>query len=206
MALRRLSTSSIQTNGKSSKLWDQTTFQSGMFALATVDFVTGVSSVTFAGIPQDYTHLQIRYALAGSVPGSGESYSNLRFNSDSTAGNYCTHKLSGDGATATSAASTSQAQINIPHRVHNTSDFIRSVGIVDILDYTSTTKVKTVKILAGFDTNNVSSGVVSLTSGAYCPGLNTTPAPAAITSLSISMTTYGYASNGIVALYGIKSA
>jgi hypothetical protein len=177
-----------------------------MFALATVDFVTGVSTVTFADIPQDYTHLQLRYGLALSVPGNGDSNINLTFNSDSTSGNYRNHRLLGDGASATATASAGESRITLPVRATSSTDYINSVGIIDILDYKSTTKVKTVKVLFGFDTNNTKGGVVSLNSAIYSPGLNTTPAPTAITTISFVVSTYGFANNGIIALYGIKSA
>ena len=204
MALRRLSTSSIQTNGKSSKLWDQTTFQSGMFALATVSLGTSTSTITFADIPQDYTHLQIRYGLAHSAPGTGPSSFTLRFNSDSTAGNYSWHKMSGDGATAIAGASTSATGIGIAGRYAISTGDIQAAGTVDILDYKSTTKVKTIRNLGGFDTNGA--GTVTFSSGIYSPVLSTTPAPTAITSITITLGMYSYYANGIVALYGIKSA
>ena len=61
MAIRRLSSSSLTTGSKSSKLWDQETtlgtFES--IAVATVDS-GGASSVTFSNIPATYTHLQVR--------------------------------------------------------------------------------------------------------------------------------------------------
>jgi hypothetical protein len=175
-----------------------------MFALATVSLGTATGTITFADIPQDYTHLQIRYGLAHSAPGTGATTLILRFNSDSTSGNYKNHELKGDGASATANAGSSATGIQMPGRYAISQDFIQAAGIVDILDYTSTTKVKTIRNLGGFDTNGA--GTVTFSSGIYSPGLSTTPAPTAITSITITLATYTYYANGIVALYGIKSA
>jgi hypothetical protein len=111
--------------------------------------------------------------------------------------------MSGDGATATAGANASATGIGIAGRYAISQDFIQAAGIVDILDYTSTTKVKTIRNLGGFDTNGA--GTVTFSSGIYSPGLSTTPAPTAITSITITLPMYSYYANGIVSLYGIKA-
>jgi len=174
-----------------------------MFALATVNLTSTQTSITFSGIPADYTHLQIRYGLAQGAPGTGATNFPLRFNSDSTSGNYKNHELKGNGASATANAGSLTTSIEIPGRYAISQDFIQAAGIVDILDYTSTTKIKTIRNLGGFDTNGA--GTVTFSSGLYSPGLSTTPAPTAITSITITLPMYFYYANGIVALYGIKS-
>lgn len=192
MALRRLSTSSIQTNGKSSKLWDQTTFQSGMFALATVSLTSTASSIEFTGIPANYTHLQLRVVTQASV--SGDVDWSLRFNGD-TGANYTKHQLFGNGSAAFATGSASQNQI--PGGFTNLTAW--SSSIVDILDYTSTSKNKTVKTLSGSDVNG--SGYVGIRSGVWFAS------PVAITSIQIIPTSggSGFATYSSFALYGIKA-
>jgi hypothetical protein len=174
-----------------------------MFALASVRFSTSAQTITFTDIPQNYTHLQIRYGLAQSAPGTGPTTFPIRFNSDSTTGNYKNHQLLGDGASASANAGFTTTSNIMQGRYALNQDFIQAAGIVDILDYTSTTKVKTIRSFGGFDTNGA--GTVALSSGIYSPGLSTTPAPTAITSITTFITTYSFYGNGIISLYGIKA-
>ena len=154
----------------------------------------GAASVTFSSIPSTYKHLQIRYLWNGSG-GSGDNNIALRCNGD-TAGNYTLHQLNGDGASAAAAGATGIGFARVGYYADITS--YASVGIVDILDYTSTNKQKTIKSLNGYDSN--CSGKIYLNSSAWLPGTI-----AAITSLTIlsgnSITIPQYSS---FALYGIN--
>lgn len=146
------------------------------------------STFDFTSISSTYKHLQIRYSVSGSVNGTGIR---IRFNSD-TASNYYCHYLYGDGATA-GAGSQGITSSGIIGGVTTTSN-VTYVGVVDILDYTSTNKNKTVRTLYGFDANG--SGEVYLMSVLW------SATPAAITSITI------YPSSGTItgkfALYGVK--
>jgi hypothetical protein len=197
VALRRLSTSSIQTNGKSSKLWDQTTFQSGMFALATVTLTSAASQVIFSGIPNNYTHLQIR-AIARSASTGGSMRMDL--NSDSTGTNYSRHLLLGDGTSASgtgaSGDSVTAAVGDFPLSSYTSSVF--GGYIIDIVDAFSTTKNKTIRSYSGFDTNSV--GFVQLRSSLW-------RSQTAITTIRFyEGSGSNFAANTTFALYGIKSA
>jgi hypothetical protein len=195
VALRRLSNSSIQTNGKSSKLWDQTTFQSGMFALATVSLTSTASSVVFSDIPTNYTHLQIR-ALA---PVGNFITGILRFNTDSGT-NYMRHRLLSNGVNApqSTASSTSATYIDIA----SDNGFGRSSYpynmIIDILDYSNTSKNKTVRMLAGFETNATDGGEVCLQSGLW-------RSTSSISTVTFALTSGNYPAKTTFALYGIKA-
>jgi hypothetical protein len=191
VALRRLSTSSIQTNGKSSKLWDQTTFQSGMFAIATVSLTTA-STIVFDNIPSNYSHLQIRMCnlsevLAGDV--------RLQFNSD-TGSNYALHYLYGNGASATAGGS---ANTTYSYGSVSGNSSYPGVAIMDVLDYTSTTKNKTVRSLGGVDVNG-SGGYVWFASGLWKP-----TTPVAINKITLFINNYNFNANSHFALYGIKA-
>ena len=91
MSIKRLSGAGL-TTPKSNKLWDQTTFQSGMFALATVTLTSTASSIIFSGIPSTYTHLQLR--ILGRSDSSGNSSEALRMQlNGQTATSYYTNHL-----------------------------------------------------------------------------------------------------------------
>jgi hypothetical protein len=199
VALRRLSTSSIQTNGKSSKLWDQTTFQSGMFALATVSLTSTASSIVFDSIPSNYTHLQIRM-LARSTTANTQDGIKLVFNSDTTA-NYSNHDLWGNGISVGSGALTGGSATygrTFAITAANTSASIFGVSIIDILDYSSTSKTKTVKAITGNDQNGA--GEIDLSS------INWRNSANAISTITLSPVNGStLAANTTAALYGIKA-
>lgn len=193
MALRRLSNSSIQTNGKSSKLWDQTTFQSGMFALATVNVTSTASSVVFSDIPSNYTHLQVRILGRGAA-GSSNVVS-VRVNNDTTNANYARHRLVADGnPPSASGGGGSLMQLGNLSGAGQQAGLM-GVQIIDILDYSSTSKNKTFRSLSGLDTE--SSGVIWFASGLW---MNTT----AINRLDFLIGN-DWASTSQIALYGIKA-
>jgi hypothetical protein len=190
MSIKRLSGAGL-TTPKSNKLWDQVTFQSGMFALATVSLTTTASSITFSDIPNNYKHLQIRWlarmSLSGVVTGI-----NLRINND-TGANYRRHAMYGDGSSVTSTSGSDFWCGFIP-RADNASMF--GVGITDILDYTSTSKNKTTRTLNGTDQNGT--GQSALFSGLYFA------TPTAVTSLTMFPDAGNFTQNSHFALYGIK--
>jgi hypothetical protein len=127
----------------SGRLWEP---QGAYDALATVTVPSGgVASITFAGIPNDYKHLQIR-GLCGTTTNASI---NMYYNSDTTAGNYAYHRVVGDGSGVSSAAGTSLPRIL--DLSGNSTFFYASV--IDVLDYASTSKNKTARALQGYDTN-----------------------------------------------------
>lgn len=152
MSIKRLSGAGL-TTPKSNKLWDQTTFQSGMFAIATVSLSTTASSVVFSNIPNTYSHLQLRW-IGKDNRGAASDGVNMVFNSDTTSGNYYGHRFYGDGAAGNSQnfGGFSTGWIN-----GTSSGSTFGASIVDILDYASRTgnnpKFKTCRILGGNDIN-----------------------------------------------------
>jgi hypothetical protein len=157
----------------------------------------GQATVSFSSIPSTYKHLQIR-CISRSA-GSGGSFLNLRVNSDNTLSNYARHLLYGDGGgTAGAAASTGSTITNIgkiPDSSNTAGIFAGTV--IDILDYASTNKNKTIRSLSGFDANG--SGEVDFNSILW---MNSGTAIS-----SIQLTTYSgsnIAQYSSFALYGIK--
>jgi hypothetical protein len=154
----------------------------------------GSSSVTFSSIPQTYTHLQLRMLLR-STGGSALTFGKIYFNSDTTNANYAAHRLSGNGSSAISGATTTDGSFGDfagPSALSN----VFGVSIVDIFDYTNTNKYTTSRYFNGVETNTY--GDVRISSQLW---ENT----AAITSLSISQWDNDpFVQYSHFALYGIK--
>lgn len=164
-------------------------------ALGTITVPSGGSaSVSFVGIPQTYTHLQVRSIIRAATANDALR---LQFNSD-TGSNYSRHYLYGNGTSAIAASASSAASIGTGVFANSSSTSGVFTGlIIDILDYTNTSKNTTVRTLSGYDTNG--SGYLGLYSGAW---FNT----AAITSLNMFMDSGNIDQYSQFALYGIKGA
>jgi hypothetical protein len=150
---------------------------------------TGSSgTISFTSIPSTFTHLQLR--VYGGVATTATTSSNLLFNNDSTAANYATHFLYGNGTSAVAGGGTS-TQYGIYVNGISSSP---SATIIDILDYTNTNKNKVSRSLNGYDANG--SGNVNILSGLW---LST----AAINRLDI-VASQNWGTYSKFALYGIK--
>jgi hypothetical protein len=160
----------------SGRLWEP---QGAYDALSTVTVPSGgVASITFAGIPTGYKHLQIR--MSNTVGAT------IRFNGDTTGSNYRYHVLLGNGSSAASGTD--------PNNAYSPADGTNgtTAEILDILDYSNTSKNKTLRSLGGFDANG--SGVVWLTSNLWM-------STAAINSIVITAT---IPQNARFTLYGVR--
>ena len=153
----------------------------------------GAASASFTSIPTDYAHLQIR-----GIAFNSSDVGLLRFNGNSTSGNYVEHGLRGDGSSASAYEQTSsRTAIQMGTAVAtSTSPY---TFVIDVLDYQSTNKHKTVRMLLGYDANG--SGQMNLISGLFFPSTI-----AEITSLSITAASGTWAQYSSFALYGIKGA
>jgi len=163
-------------------------------SIATTTVGSGGSSViTFSSIPSTYKHLQIRCMSRSAAL----CFAYLAFNSDTTNANYRTHYLLGDGASASAGA---YSQI-YPGMIYGGAVGFGqspniSAQIFDILDYTSTNKNKTIRLLNGLDTNG--GGAVGLDSGVW---LNS---GSAVSTITLSTNTSSFSQYSSFALYGIK--
>jgi len=154
----------------------------------------GAASITFSSIPSTYQHLQIR-GIARSTAASGPRAVYLRLNSDSGS-NYASHRLEGNGSSASALALTSQTYIHIyDNPAANQTASVFSSLVLDVLDYANTSKNKTARFLNGFDANG--SGYIGFQSGLW---MNTT----AVTSLTFTLELGDFAQYTQFALYGIK--
>jgi len=169
-------------------------------SIATATGTGSSATITFSSIPSTYKHLQIRgiTRTTTTTPEPGNTYWDLTINGD-TGTNYATHRINGDGTSATALGLSAQTVARIYSLGSRGSDTNR-VGavILDIIDYASTTKNKTIRAIGGIDTNGANSEI-SLTSGLW---INTS----AITSITITIGSGNFATNSTIALYGIKGA
>lgn len=169
----------------------------GNFDLISQQFGNGsVSSITFSSIPQTYKSLQLRVNVLNAAGGSTQC--GVQFNSVTTG--YYYHGLAAtNGNTAYADVFGNVAYIiGSPASAGGLSISYPAVSIIDIIDYTSTSKFKTIKGILGIN-NNVN---VSSTMGAY-GGLY--PSTTAITSLTYYSTgSNAFSSTSSFALYGVS--
>ena len=116
-------------------------------SIATVTVGSGGSSlITLSSIPSTFAHLQLRFTIASTV--TGATNPGIKFNNDSSA-IYTIHQMYGNGSSVVSQAYTGQTGSSLGYA--GTS--YPCVGIVDILNYTSTNMYKTLRVLSGYDAN-----------------------------------------------------
>ena len=165
--------------------------QYGSFYLIQQLSPSAVSTVTFSSIPSTYKSLQVRYNL---ILSSANSNIELQFNGDTSSANYAMHLLDGTGTAAQASGVASGSNNYIALTNNQTVNTYPNVGIIDSIDYSNTSKNKTVKTLFGGN-QNTSIGYVGLTSGLW---LST----AAITSLTILNAPGTF--TGTISLYGVN--
>jgi len=101
------------------------------------------TSVTLT-IPSGYKHIQIRTLIHND---NGNEPVRMRVNGD-TGTNYASHRLQGNSSNVTSAAYLSNPFMYVTSLSVGATQ--PSPGIIDLLDYSSTTKYKTVRGLSGY--------------------------------------------------------
>lgn len=146
----------------------------------------GASSIEFTSIPSTYKHLQVRMLASFS----GGDWTEIKLNGD-TGANYTYHYLQGNGSAASAGGGGFNASgLGV--------QFSTQWGgaIIDVLDYTNTNKLKTVRNFGGYDANG--SGFIIFSSNLW----NNT---AAVTSLKLQKSSAGtFQQYSSFALYGIK--
>jgi hypothetical protein len=192
--LQGLANGSVRGYGGYLPLGASTAFES----IASASGTGGSGAITFSSIPSTYQHLQLRIITRDTGSGTTNEDIRLRFNGISAA-SYARHNLSGDGANATAGSSTSQTYLDIIQVSPKTGTTANIVGavIIDIHDYASSTKNKTVRSFGGADLNG--SGNISLQSGLF---VDTN----AISQIEIFTNGVAFETNSRFALYGIKGA
>lgn len=165
-----------------------------------MQWITGVTvggggNFVITGIPQTFTHLQLRATARSSNNAALRSVFYAIPNNDLTL-IYDIHYLYGDGASVASnyVSNNQYNAFTVAGSTANTN--VYGSVIMDFLDYTNTNKNRVQRSLSGFDNNG--SGFVSLTSQLY-------RSTNAISSLGI-YTEGAIASGSRIDLYGITSS
>jgi hypothetical protein len=172
-------------------------------SIASFTAAGGESSFTFSSIPQTYKHLQLRSTVR--MNGGGNSSANwyLRPNNNSTSSMYSSSYMVGNGTTLVGSRTNGTVDnylvVQFSAAGNTTTANTFGASVVDIIDYASTTKLKTFRMTIGVDFNTASpEGQLALTSSI----MNSTTA---ITSLVIlDLNGYNFAAGSTFALYGIK--
>jgi trimeric autotransporter adhesin len=155
---------------------------------------SGQSSVTFSSIPSTYKALQIRIYARGST---GGVHYGIRPNSDATS-SYSNHVIESFGS-GTNAGTSGVNDRAFPYLIQcaGTADNGTGAGIIDIIDYSSSTKTKTLTAFLGTDLNNVVNGRAVLATSLY----NKTDA---ITSIQVVNSNGTFSTGCSIALYGVR--
>ena len=153
------------------------------------------STVTFSSIVGSYKHLQLR--MIGRDTGNpGQSYLGVAttVNGD-TATNYDLHVMLGQGTSVVSSASNTRASVLFYGlATAYAASNVFTGGIMDILDYSNTSKNKTFRTFSGIhDTQSA----VYLSSGLW-------RSTAAISSITLTAPNTAFAIGSRFSLYGVS--
>ena len=168
-------------------------------SIASVVGTGSASSLTFNSIPSIYKYLQIRGVARDQAGGNASSNLQIRFNGDSGA-NYWSRFIEGVGTNPPQASYNSGGFLSINRFEQGTASAsgYMGVGIVDIYDYASTTKAKTVLGSTGVNDNGTVYNSTDIVSGVW----NSTSAITSITLIN------GFGNNWntdtVFSLYGVK--
>lgn len=163
-------------------------------SIASIDATGSSGSVTFSNIPQIYQHLQIRCVMFGDT--FNQSSPTVRFNSDANT-NYVNQFVAANGSSAYVGSSTSTTIIGIGSNNSPLQSATPTVAIVDIHDYASTTKFKTLKSYGGIESNNNGTETI-IHSGLW-------RSQSSITSITIQALGQNWTNNSRFSLYGIRA-
>ena len=183
-------------------VWKTGILSSGAFEpIATATLSTTTSTINFTSIASTYQHLQVRFIARDASAGTADASITFRLGNGSadSAPNYAYHYLQGTGTVTGVADAATQPSILLPAAITEggvTAD-IFAAGIIDIHDYASTSKYKTVRSFHGNDRNG--SGRIILSSGLW-------QSTSAVDYVRITKTGTGFAAGSTFALYGIKGA
>lgn len=167
-------------------------------SIATATGTGSSNTITFSSISGTYAHLQLRYIARSTTGSAGTGGIQFTANGDSTSGNYSYHRLTGGGS---SAGAYGQSGLDYIGQIgsNGNASGLYAVGILDILDYSSSNKTKTFRMMTGSDYNNTLGVIALQTQGWFAT-------PTAITSLTLTSSLGNFDTNSQFALYGIKSA
>jgi hypothetical protein len=167
-------------------------------SIATITGNGSSNTLTFSSIPATYSSLQIR-GVARTTRAANDSTLSLRFNSNNNP-NYINHYINGYGYGLGASGSTSNTSVWMGEATGSTAaSNLVGTNLIDIQDYASTTKNKTLRSISGLEVNG-SGSAIYLHSGLF---LSTS----AINQIDLIVTDgSNWTSQTTFALYGIKGA
>jgi len=168
-------------------------------SIATISGTGSSGTITFSSIPSTYTALQFRILGRTSAE---QTNTDLYVKYNSSTSGYANHSIQGNGTAVETKYDTNGSYIIIYQSITGNSVSSGTMGsaIIDIHDYASSTRNKTLKAISGRETNLGSSqSAIWLSSGF----LNNT---SAISSISFTLGSGNWTTNSSIALYGIKGA
>jgi hypothetical protein len=163
-------------------------------SLAAVTIPTGgVTSIYFGAIPQTYKHLEIRGTGRGTYAGAGLSMTIKTNDLGNDADGYRHHIYANGSGSASGYGAAYYGTIGGTPGATVTADVHGGI-LMSILDYTNTSKTKTLRYMTGYDANG---------SGEIITGSSYSVATAAITSLEL-LIDGSWVAGSSLALYGVK--
>jgi hypothetical protein len=175
-------------------------------SIATVSVGSGgASTVEFTSIPSTYTHLQLRFIARTNRSTYNVDELYIYCNNDTSASNYAGHNVQPNNNNFPGTVNTGgAANFATPYYVGaNNGNAPFGGWVIDYLDYTNTSKYKTIRGLGGADSNGDVAGFCTVPMFNSSLWKNTN----AITSIKINI---GFGSSlnqySHFALYGIRSA
>lgn len=170
----------------------------------------GVGTITFSGIPQTYTHLQLR--AFGQTNRGTYGFDSVRVQINGVSGasggsGYTRHGLNTNGSTISSFGADTTGSDNdcqFAWALGTTTGSSWGGGIVDILDYTNPNKYKNIRSFGGVDVNGLVGGLggnLGLGSNLFMPNFNPVTSITIVPFVGTVISQYSS-----FALYGIKVA
>jgi hypothetical protein len=166
----------------------------GAFEQIATAYGTGSSGVIdFTSIPATYKHLQIRYTAKNT---STSADLNITFN-NVTSSSYARHHMVGNSVSTAAASAIAAANISLIDGVApSTTANVTTNGVIDILDYSQSTKNKTLRAMYGliqaYSTSRiyVASGVLDSTT--------------VVSRVTLTASGNNFSTTSRFSLYGIK--
>lgn len=199
MAITKLSNSGLTTGNLKYDSMLAGNDPGATFLIQRIAGTGSATSITFSNIPQNYQHLQIRGIVKNAFTTTSTGVGNVNITFNGVGGtSYATHTLRGSGTAASAFGDANYSSIypNAVANSHANNTNIVGAIIIDIHDYASTTKNKTVRNFSGVDYNG--GGLIELNSGVF---LSTN----AITSITLT-TSQNWTTQTSFALYGMIGA
>jgi len=170
--------------------------------LETTTLTSSASSVTFSGLDSytDYKHLQIRFvARNSSLSDNGVAFMGMTLNGDAGT-NYSWHSLTGNGSTVASSSSSNVNTMTLAKLPPRPDYPAFASGVIDILDFSNSSKNTTIRTLSGNARRNLNTVVIDEIAEYSGSWRNTN----AVTSITLASAGSPLYTNSRFSLYGIK--